>query len=159
MIIRWRNREDTRPGLRTPFMVNEPMQEDWYQRISDRRSPDRYWAAVSQHSTLVAVVGLTGIQWENGLAEVSLLTDPESRGQGLGREALAAVLAEGFDRMRLLTIIGECYWHNPARAFWSQMIAELRGEFVVLPRRKFWNGQLHDSLYFTFTVDAWRARS
>lgn len=148
----WRNMPNSRLGLRTPYMLTEDMQKDFYNRvICNRDAHHRYWSVRDNDERFVAMVGLTDIQWENGLAEISLITDPEHTRQGIGEQSVALVLDEAFGAMRLLTVFGECYQNNPAVGFWEKMIKKRGGSTTILPRRKWWEGQLWDSLYFTFT--------
>ena len=155
----WRNHPDVRPGLRTPFMLTSEQQEWWYREVvCDRRAPSRWWA-VYDGEEHVGVTGLEGIQWENRLAEISLLIDPARAGQGYGRQAVRLVLEEAFERMGLLTVTGECYESNPVGiAFWRRVVEEYGGEVTTLPRRKWWSGRLWDAMWFTLTAEAWGER-
>ena len=160
-VLEWRNAAAARPGLRTPYPLTAEMQDDFYTTVvSNRRSPHRYWGIHRDDAlagcTLVGMGGLTNIQWENGIAEISLLTSPSAAGQGHGQRALGLLLEEAFDRMRLLTVFGECYESNPALGFWEKMVQVYRGDAARLPRRKWWAGRLWDAYYFTFTVERWR---
>lgn len=157
--VEWRNHPVTRPGLRTSVPATLQSQEAWFARVSQADDPDKYWIVSDpgRSHIRVGLVGLTGIQ--DGSAEVSLLIDPRMTRHGYGRAAFMALIAMGFEAFGLHTAYGECYHCNQALGFWQRMIADYGGISTTLPRRKFWNGQLHDSLYFTFTVDAWRAKA
>lgn len=171
-------REAARPYLRTPFVLNLEQQTRWFEDVvCDRRATDRFWAieastpktfistSVANPSlsaswqgemdgALVGIGGLTEIQFENGLAEITLILDPTQKGKGYGEQAFDLVLDEAFNAMRLETVIAEVYVHNGALGFWRRM-AEKRGATVaVLPRRKFWNGRLYDAEYFSFARSA-----
>ena len=62
------------------------------------------------------------------------------------------ILREAFERMRLLTVFGEVYHCNQAAlAFWDRIIGD-SGNIARVPRRKFWDGELHDSTLFWFTA-------
>lgn len=155
----WRNAPEVRKGLRTPFLLTHAMQaEFFFGTVCSRTAHHRYWAvrgAVDEHpDRIVAMTGLTDIQWENGLAEISLLTMPDRTGQGIGSETVKLVLAEAFGAMRLLTVFGECYMNNPAVSFWERIVKDYGGSATTLPRRKFWDGQLWDSYYFTLPAGA-----
>lgn len=155
LTVAWRNDPDARASLRTPYALNIDQQERFFQDvICDRHSLHRYWIAEAMGiGRAVAIVGLTNLQWENRIAEVSLVVDPAKRGHGYGALALAAVMREGFCNLGLLTICGEAYQTNPALAFWEKMIERYQGTSVILPRRKWWGGQLHDAVYFTFAAE------
>lgn len=139
--------------LRTPFLLTHEMQRDFYRTvICDRRAPHRYWAAIHPVNVprFVGMGGMTNIQWESGLAEISLILNPKLLGQGYGRATVDLLLDEAFSRMRLLTVVGECYECNPAVGFWRKIVASRPGaSAVTLPRRKWWQGRLWDAYYFT----------
>lgn len=156
----WRNRDDVRAGLRTPHMLTDAMQRSFYEDVvCDRRAASRWWAVrgASGGAPLLAFAGLTGIAWEDGHAEVSLLVSPAHRGEGVGGRALRLVLREAFGRMRLRTVFGEVYAHNPASRFWLRRVEAYSGGHTLLPRRKWWDGRLHDGIVFWFTAEGWRA--
>lgn len=167
-VLRWR--ATCRAGLRTPFLLTDEMQAAWYRDVvCNRTAPHRYWAVVDRDRLdipagavpeFVAMVGATDIEWENGLAQVSLLTAPDRRGQGIGAAAVALLLEEGFDRMGLKTIYGEVYECNGAGVlFWQGIAAHYRGYWTRLPNRKFWDGRWRDACYFSLDGDYWRGLS
>jgi GNAT superfamily N-acetyltransferase len=99
--------------------------------------------------------GLTGIQWENGLTEISLLLSPDHRGQGVGEDAVLALLEEAFERMRLNQVVGECYSCSPALPFWQGLVKKFNGGWVTLPQRKYWAGQWFATYSFWFWREEW----
>jgi RimJ/RimL family protein N-acetyltransferase len=151
-------RLETRYGLRTPYIVAPEQQDRMYDRLTSDPAPRaRYWAVRQDDGSCVAIAGLIPIQWENKLAEIALLTDPGLTQQGVGTTSVDLVLEEAFDHMGLATVVAECYECNDATHFWRKMAA--RHDSCVptkLPRRKFWEGKLWDSLYITWTNEGWR---
>jgi len=143
-IRQWRNASlDT---LRTPFPLTREQQEAWYRdEICNRNSRSRFWAIVDTNNLLVGYGGIENIQWENSIAEISLLIAPEYQKNGYGSTAAKEIIAYGFQDMGLHTIYGECYCSNPAFGFW----ANLASSYVILPRRKYLHGHFVDSMYFT----------
>lgn len=157
-IRRWRN--DALETLRTPFPLTTDQQGDFYRDIvCNRNSPHRYYALrlpASSGATwgpLVGCGGLTNIMWENGCTEISLIMDPNQRGAGHGGTSVRLLLEEAFLRLRLVTVLAECYEVNPAIGFWVKMGARFQAHSQVLPRRKFCEGRLFDSLLLTFTPE------
>lgn len=146
------------PYLRTPQELTVDQQEKFYAGLMDRSCPHRYFAfGIDEFPALVGVGGLTHIQWENGITEISLITDPKMAGRGYGREIVSRLLCVAFDQLRMKTLIAECYNHNPALAFWHKMAEEFHAlPPVTMPRRKFWYGKLIDATLFTWTDEAWR---
>ena len=133
---------------RTPYPLTEEMQGIFYERvICNRNSNHRYWSIYD--NGLVGFGGLTNIEWENGLAEISLILSAGSRGQGYGARAVQLLLDEGFGNMGLKTIYGECYECNPAVEFWKKITERNGGYYTTIPRRKRWQGQLYDALHFS----------
>lgn len=153
-------RLDCRESLRTPYMLTRSQQADFYQEVvSNRRAEARYFGVHPDGAEgLVGMVGLGPVQVENGLAEISLILDPEERGKGIGEAAVGLILEEGFDRMRLATIFGESYECSPALGFWEKVALGYGAELTWLPRRKFWAGQFWRALIFTITAEEWRKR-
>lgn len=155
----WRNEESTLATLRTPFRLTAVQQTMFYHDVvCDPTAPHRYWGAHS-NGMFVGMGGLTNIEWENRLAEISLILHPQMRGKGYGFDAVAAILREGFERMGLATIVGECYVINTGGMdFWQKVIERYHAQTAILPRRKFWNGTLSPSLYFTISDEMWFKR-
>ena len=146
-VRRWRN--EALNTLRTPFRLTEEMQARFYEdAICNRQSNSRWWSFY-EAGALVAFGGLTDIEWENGLAEISLIVRPDVQRSGYGRKAVSMIMAEGFGNMGLNTICGECYECNPAIEFWRKITEEGGGYCTMIPRRKLWQGQLYDALHFS----------
>lgn len=157
LIRRWRNAVPE--SLRTPFLLTEEQQQQFYRDVvCNRSAPHRYFA-LKDDIGLIGMGGLTNIAWENGTAEISLILDPAQSGKGYGTEAVALLLSEGFSRLRLEEIYGECYTCNvPGFNFWLKLTKERGGYATRLPRRKFWNNECWDSYYFSFNCKEWSCR-
>ena len=133
---------------RTPHPLTKEMQESFYNNVvCNRDSNHRYWSIYDKG--LIGFGGLTNIEWENGLAEGSLILSTGSRGQGYGSRAVQLLLDEGFGNMGLKTIYGECYECNPAVEFCKKITEQHGGYYTMIPRRKRWQGQLYDALHFS----------
>lgn len=162
----WRNA--SMETLRTPYPLTAESQEAFYcEIVCDRCSPHRYWGIFGTHGDsdgnknvcgmFLGMGGLTNISWENRLAEISLILDPAVRGKGLGEQAVDLILAEGFHRMGLKTIIAECYESNQGgTSFWTTIGDKYGAYRTTLPNRKFWNGRFGNSLYISIDGDDWR---
>jgi RimJ/RimL family protein N-acetyltransferase len=145
--------------LRTPRDLTNLEQEAFYRDcICNGASKSRYYAVREDGSpdSFVALVSLENISWENGSAEIGLIVDPAHHNRGIGRQAVALVLDVAFNRLRLLTVWGETYEIGHP-AFWQHVTTANGGTWTVWPRRKFWNGALHDATLFTITEEGWRA--
>jgi len=151
----WRN--EALETLRTPYPLTEEQQATFYRNvILNPDSPHLYWGVRNVDRGMAGMAGLTYIQWENGLAELSLIIDPQQRGKGVGQQAVALLLEQAFGRLRLETVCFECYHCNGGLAFW-QTIAEKYGAYTtMLPRRKFWLGCLWDAMYGSISKEQYR---
>lgn len=152
LVRQWRNADPS--GLRTPYGLTHEQQEQFYREtVCNRRSDHRYYAIrgiAAAGEFLIGMGGLTNISWENGSTEISLIIDPALHGKGCGQQAARLLVREAFDRLRLVTVVGECYGLNTrAVDFWQRLTEEYHGSVTWLPRRKWWDGRLWDSLYFT----------
>jgi RimJ/RimL family protein N-acetyltransferase len=148
--------------LRTPYMLTQEQQNDYYQTvICNRDSKTRYWAFYAEipefdeedlygrKGTLIGYGGIEAIEWENRRGEISVLIGPEFHGKGFGRQAVEQILAEAFGGLNLETVHGECYYSG-AVDFWTKILEDKKAYFTRLPKTKYYRGKYWDSLYFTF---------
>jgi RimJ/RimL family protein N-acetyltransferase len=155
---RWR--EAARAYLRTPYVRSVEEQRAFIRELPAHRHEYRYWAVKADTPAspekfavgweTVGIAGLSPIQWENGLAEVSLVLDPARIGKGHGGAAFALLLDEAFDNLRLEQVIAEIYMSNPAVRFWARMAEKYEAARATLPKRKFVGGRFQDALYLSF---------
>lgn len=146
----WRN--NARETLRTIGFCTIDKQEKFIEEIDEKIH--RYFSFYDG-GDLVAFGGLTYIQWENRLAEISLIVDPDLVRSGIGSDCVDMLLDEAFYRLNLKTVFGECYKSNPAVDFWFRLTEKYDGYKTVLPNRKYWNGEYHDSIYFSIDREAY----
>ena len=155
-------------SLRTPYMLTQEMQADYYRNvICDRDSTTRYWGlwhTAGWHPEppcwyFIGYGGIENICWENGNGEISLLLGPDYRGKGYGQQAVGLFLDQAFRHMGLKNVYGECYKCGPWK-FWRKMLRVFQGpggdhESAWLPARKYYKGEHHDSYYFTFDAESY----
>lgn len=165
----WRNEQVS--CLRTPFLLTEEQQEQFYRDVvCNRQANARFWGIwASKKVTLpmqkpmgdieaeeeifIGMCGLENIRWENRLAEISLLLDPQYPMEKYSEEALRLLLEQGFLNMNLRNIFTEVYECNPNIDVWLAIFqGYLRANCIVpvLPNRKYWNGQYYNSVYLNF---------
>ena len=144
---RWR--EAARANLRTPYVLSVDEQCEFIGNLPKHRHEYRYWAVKADDQT-VGIAGLNPIEWENGLAEISLVLDPVHIGKGYGAAAFALVLDEAFKQLRLAQVHADVYEHNPALGFWGHMARKYGATQATLPGRKFSGGARHDLVSYSF---------
>ena len=145
----WRNAQ--LETLRTSYPLTKEQQAAFYRDVvCNRQSPHQYYAFLDREldGEMVAMVGLTNIDWVNGHAELSLLVPPTTaRVVWVYDAALDLLLHWAFDQLRLVTVFGECYHCNPQLKWWK-----LQGHgSVELPNRKLSGGKHYSSTLFWFT--------
>ena len=144
-IRQWRNQ--CLSTLRTPFPLTKEQQQQWYRdEICNRASRSRFWG-VEQKGALVGYGGIENIQWENRIGEISLLINPAEHGNGYGKEAAFEIIRQAFGSLNLNTVYAECYYDNPAIAFWDKVF--LNDYRTILPNRKYSYGRYSDSVYYS----------
>lgn len=154
-VRQWRNEEPK--FLRTPYLLTEEMQDDFYDDVICNRGSKHRYFSIYGSLILFGLCGLTNIEWENGCAEISLIINPEYRSKGYGRKAVNLILEQGFDNMRLETIYGEVY-HCGNVGFWRKIVDSYGGYRTVLIGRKFYDRKLYGSDWFAITQKEWRGR-
>jgi RimJ/RimL family protein N-acetyltransferase len=157
----WRN--DIMASLRTPFLLTQEMQEDFYVNVvCNRIANSRYWGIWVEPSedvaeeTFIGLCGIENIQWENRLGEIALIINPDSYGMGYGTEAVRMLLDQGFNYFNLENVFGECYLCSPVVEFWIWLCEQWGGYKTMLPNRKFYGGKYHDALYFNFARNEYK---
>jgi RimJ/RimL family protein N-acetyltransferase len=141
-------------------MLTEEQQENFYYELSNRDSRHRYYELHTKDEGLVGLGGLAYLSWENGHGEISLILREDCRGRGFGRTAVDLLLREGFGKLRLNMVYGECYWCNKkGMSFWSKVGDWYDGYATRLPARKFHDNQYHDSYWFSITREQWEGNN
>ncbi len=150
LVREWRNADIS--FLRTPFMLTEQMQKDFYHNvISNRNSDCRFWSVKdADQGVMIGFAGLVNIEWENRLAEISLVVSPKGRGGNCHILSVRGLLDIAFRQLNLQNVHAECYTCNTDLPFWKTACSQFRGVFVMLPNRKYWNGKYWDSMYLNF---------
>lgn len=170
-VRQWRN---SQPDiLRTPFPLTKEQQEQFYRDVvCNRQANARFWGiwiptqieaydVYSEKKTvdievLIGMAGLENIQWENRLAEISLILSPEHADHtacACMAEALQMLLHEGFNNLNLENIYTEVYECSHIHRFWVESANRYNAKLVILPNRKYYNGKYHDSYYINFSKE------
>ncbi len=149
MVRKWRN--ELKGILRTSFLINEEMQKDfYYKNLSNRISNVRYFKLIKD-SLFAGMVGITDIEWENRLGQISIIVNPNMQGLGIGYEALEMLFNEAFMHMNLNCLYAEVYKSNENMIFWDKVCLKYNPRKSILEDRKYFEGKYYDSIYLSFT--------
>ena len=143
-VRQWRNL-DIAPN-RTPFLLTEENQKEWYKEVTKRDSDSRIWEFIGE-TARIAVGGLTGIHPVNRTAEIALVVNPKFRRKGNGMVIVNIILSQAFKRLNINTVFGEVYYCANVD-FWLKTKPHYT---TTLPNRKYWDGVYHDSMYFSWS--------
>lgn len=162
LILDWRKLS---PGAwQTPWEVTLVDHERWYRdRVCGDRTRGRYWGVYDDVGRFIGQTELVNIDWYDRKAEVGMIINPSCRREGVGRAALYATLAQGFDIMGLHQIWGRAFHSTDAHRFWERMVFrhqpgkntfnyfyKFRAECCLHPQDHWWDGRYHDTTWFAF---------
>jgi RimJ/RimL family protein N-acetyltransferase len=160
-VRQWRN--ENLSIWRTPYLLTESMQSDWYDNdVNNRDSKNRWWGvrdifqiergtSAFGINKFIGMVGLVGISLENRIAEFTIIINPTLSKRGYGTKALLRLLDKGFNEINLENIYSEAYTCNPNIEFWNKILERTGAYKTYLPDRKYWQSSYYQSLYFNFT--------
>jgi len=136
--------------LRTPFMLNENQQLDYYEKVLSNRCSSTKYLGFWINTKFIGSGGIENIINEYRIGELSLIVNPDFRGKGYGRKCVRLIIDQAFNYLNLENIWLECY-KCANYQFWEKILNELKDEYNIyttwLPNRKYFAGKYYDSLY------------
>ena len=146
--------------LRTSRMLNAEMQKEYFlETICNRNSNTFYWA-VYKENKFIAYGGIENIETINSIGEISLLVFETYRNKGYGKNIVKIFLDNAFNYLGLENVYLECFTCNkPGIIFWHKILKEYNAYKTVLPNRKYYKGEYHNSLYGNITKDDFNGRN
>lgn len=85
------------------FPVSKKQQREWFENCKNQSSSVRYTIAIKEDRQAVGRIGLSDIDWKNGVASVSgiCIAKSEMRKRGLATDAWMTLLRYAFEELRL----------------------------------------------------------
>jgi len=155
----WRN--GCLQACRTPYLLTDYQQSIFYtEKICNPSSNStiRYWAYKDESSNeMIGAVGIVDICGPNKSGEIAIVLNPKYRGQGHGKKAVLQCLEMAFNYLNLDVIYVECYQCNPYLNFWLKLAKEMDIQYATLKRRKYWDGEYYDSVFYSITKEIFSA--
>jgi RimJ/RimL family protein N-acetyltransferase len=163
--VRWLNDAETSTYLSMYSPISVALEEGWFDDMLARQGHETYFFVVCllSHNRPIGTVSLFHIDRTNGKAGVGILIgEKELLGQGLGADAMNAIVDFGFGMLRLERIWLDVYDFNErARRMYDRigftlegsqrhgayrqgkyvdvpLMSILRDEWAALPRKKSW---------------------
>jgi RimJ/RimL family protein N-acetyltransferase len=135
--------------------VSEIDQERWFENLCTR--PDRFVWSVTAEGRHIGNVGLYNLDLIHRRGEAwTLLGEPDSRGRGLGQEALSLLLDYGFDGLGLNKIYLHVARDNVlAQKMYTKLGFIIEGELAA---EYFIRGQFCDVLRMRLLAPEWHKR-
>jgi ribosomal-protein-alanine N-acetyltransferase len=121
---------------------------------TDRNEMLSWGIALRSDAEIIGTIGYYRLQPEHHRAEIGYMLRPAYQGRGLMQEAVAAVLAYGFETLRLHSVQGVIDPRNEASA---QVLK--RAGFVqegFFRENEFWEGEFLDSSFYSLLCPASR---
>jgi RimJ/RimL family protein N-acetyltransferase len=167
--VRWLNDGETVSYLSMRAPMSVAMEEKWFDDMLARQGKDAYHFVICmlEDGRPIGTMGLFGIDYVNGHAGIGISIGEKALwGQGLGTDAMNAILDFGFGMLRLERLWLEVYDFNKRarrsydkcgftlegverRAIFKhgryvdvELMSILRGEWAALPRKKSWDYQV-----------------
>jgi RimJ/RimL family protein N-acetyltransferase len=157
--VKWINdaRTVTYLGARAP--ISRPVEERWFERMLEAQGTNQWFFTICRlgDSTPIGNVGLFEVDLRHGGAGIGIsIGDPADRGQGLGTDAIEALLDFGFGQLRLERLWLDVYTWN-RRAIRSYEKAGFVDEGIQ--RHAFYrDGAYHDAHRMAILRAEWAAR-
>ena len=159
LFVRWLNDAETTSFLSMRAPMSEAMEEQWFNRMLEQQGKDAYHFTICllADGTPIGTMGLFRVDHVNGNAGIGIsIGEKRLWGQGLGTDAMFALLDFGFGQLRLERLWLEVYEFNPrARRSYDKCGFVLEG---VERRAIYKRGRYHDVQLMSILRDEWAAQ-
>jgi len=156
--VRWFNDVGTTRYLMARVPMSLAGEEKWYDRMLERQGKDAYHFVICmvEDDRPIGSIGFHDIDHVDGNAAVGVMIgQPELWGQGLGSDAMEAILGFGFGELRLERIWLEVYDFNTrARRSYEKCGFVLEG---TLRRAIYRRAEFHDVHVMAILREEWAA--
>ena len=156
--VRWFNDAETLSFVLMRAPMSTAMEERWFETMLEAHGKERFLFVICRLDDGVAIgnCGLFGIDYVNGSAGIGITIGEKSLwGQGLGTDAMFALLDFGFGQLRLERLWLEVYDFNTrARRSYDKAGFKLEG---VERHAVYKSGGYHDVQLMSILRDEWAA--
>ena len=157
--VRWFNDAETLSFVLMRAPMSTAMEERWFESMLETHGKDRFLFVICRLGDGVPIgnCGLFDINYVDGHAGIGITIGEKALwGQGLGTDAMYALLDFGFGQLRLERLWLEVYDYNArARRSYDKAGFTLEG---IERRAVFKQGQFHDVQLMSILRDEWVAQ-
>lgn len=158
--VAWRNDWRTTRTLALRAPISLALEEGWFERMLAAQGKSAYFfvACLLEDDRPVGTCDLSAIDLVNGNAMLGVdIGRPDDRGKGYGTEIVRALVAFGFDFLRLERIWLDVYAMNPgARRVYERVGFVAEGTFR---HEMFREGRYLDVIRMSILRDEWLAQA
>jgi len=158
LFLQWMNDARTTRTLLMASPVGEALEERWFDQMLEHHGRDRWYFVICriEDDRPVGSIDLRDVDVRNGSATLGVVVgDPADTGHGYGSGAIRAIVAFGFDQLRLERIELEVFADNErARGLYERI------GFVHEGTRRhaiYRDGAFHDDHLMSILRDEWAA--
>jgi RimJ/RimL family protein N-acetyltransferase len=156
--VRWFGDDRTSTTLSARAPMSLAGEERWFEHMLEQQGSDSWFFVICLRSDdrPVGTVGLFALDTTNGSAGLGVsVGDPADTGKGHGSDAIHALLAFGFGRLRLERIWLDVYDHNVGA---RRLYERLGFVHEATMRHAFWrDDRWVDDHRMALLADEWRA--
>ncbi len=158
LFVGWLNDSETSSYLSMRAPMSEPMEEAWFKRMVEQQGKDAYHFTMCriEDDLPIGTIGLFHIDTVNGNAGIGISIGEKTLwGQGLGTDAMNALLDFGFGQLRLERMWLEVYDFNARgrRSYEkSGFVLEGTARHAIFKR-----GEYHDVQLMSILREEWGA--
>jgi RimJ/RimL family protein N-acetyltransferase len=157
--VRWYSDLRTTRTLLMTSPIGEALEERWFDGMIAAHGTDRFFFVICRRADdrPVGSIDLHEVDRRNGSASLGIaIGEEDDRGRGYGTDALIALVAFGFDQLRLERIELDVYdFNDRARAVYERVGFVLEG---TMRHALFRDGAFHDVHRMAVLRDEWPGR-
>ncbi len=132
-IVRWRSDPDAYRFFKFPHAISEEEHINWY-NTRYLQNPDRIDLMCTEDTTGERI-GVFGLVFEDGHAEVNYLLSPEARHKGYASEAVSALVRYAAESHRCSYVVAEVHKDNKPSVLLAEHLGFKKdhtdGDFVI----------------------------
>ncbi|UTA69814.1 GNAT family N-acetyltransferase [Emticicia sp. 21SJ11W-3] len=153
--LAWLNHPDVYQYMNMQYPLTFEEMDSWYDRIKGNQL--RIDLVFEEENEVVAMTGLTNIDFADGLAEYYILVNPDKQGQGFGKFSTQFTTNYAFNKFNLNKIYLYTNSYNErANKLYLNLGFQQEG---LLRKHKFKNGGFIDRCIFGLLKDDWKQQS